>query len=236
MIVKNDLFDYKDRYIFQDEEGFKFSLDSILLAEFASFKNSDKTVLDMCSGNASVPMIMSCYNNSSYIGFEIQKSVYELGLKSINFNNLNNIRLINDDVNNIGKYYSKNTFDIITCNPPFFKVSDTKVINEKEIKALARHEIKFKLENAFSLSKDYLKDNGILYIVHRSERLDELFVLANKYDLNIKKIQLISTKSGEKPSIVLVKCIKNSKMGVAIQSELCIEGLNSYQNIFKEGK
>ena len=236
MIVKNDLFDYKNRYIFQNEDGFKFSLDSILLAEFSSFTEDNKKVLDMCSGNCSVPLIMSCYNNSDYIGFEIQKAVYELGIQSIEYNKLNNIRLINDDVNNIGKYCSKNSFDVVTCNPPFFKLNDQKVVNENEAKAIARHEIALKLENAFSISKDYLKDNGVLYIVHRAERLDELIIMANKYNINIKKVQLISTKKREKPSIVLVKCVKNSKMGIAIQSELCIEGLNSYQNTFKEEK
>ena len=234
MIVKNDLFDYKNRYIFQDNEGFKFSLDSILLAEFAKFKESNKQVLDACSGNCAIPLIMSTYNDSHYDAFEIQKEVYELGKKSIEYNKLDNINLINDDVNNIDKYFNNDYFDVITCNPPFFKMGDKKVININSKKAIARHEISFKLEDIFKIAKKHLKDQGLLYIVHRPERIDELFVYANKYNINIKCLQLITTKKDEKPSIVLVKCVKNSKMGLVVNKQLCIEELNSYQNIFVE--
>ena len=235
MIVKNDLFDYENRYIYQDSNGFKFSVDSILLAEYANFTFDDKNVLDLCTGNASVPLIMSTYNKSHYVGFEIQKDVYDLGVLSINYNKLDKqIMIYNDDVNNISKYFKKGYFDIITCNPPFFKVNDVKVVNSNEKKALARHEITFHLEDAFKIASQYLNDKGILYIVQRANRLDELFLLAVKYNLHIKKLSLVSTKKEEKPSIVLVKCLKNSKMGVVIDSQICIDNLKSYKHLFKE--
>ena len=236
MIVKNDLFDYKDRYIFQDNKGFKFSLASILLAEYATSRSS-QTVLDLCTGNAAVPLIMSTYNNGNYVCFEIQESVYELGLKSINYNKLDNrIKIINDDIRNIKSYYQKESFDVITCNPPFFRVNDLKSVNKNDLKAIARHEVSFSLEDAFIIGKDYLTNKGILYLVHRSERIDEIITLAHKYNINVKNIQLISTKKDVKPSILLVKCVKNSKMGVVVDKEICIEGLETYQNIFREIK
>ncbi len=235
MIEKNDLFDYPNRYIFQEREGFKFSLDSILLAEFAKTEKDNYKILDLCSGNCAIPLIMSCYNKSFYCAFEIQKDVWELGIKSVKENNLSErINIINDNAKKIADYFPKNNFDIITCNPPFFKVNDEKVINPNIKKAIARHEIAFQLEDAFKIATDYLKDRGSLYLVHRSDRIDELFILANKYHLNIKKVQLVVCKKGEKPSIILVKCVKNSKMGVVINQEICIQNLNSYQNIFKE--
>ena len=134
----------------------------------------------------------------------------------------------------MASHFNTDFFDVITCNPPFFKVNDKKVINENEKKAIARHEIAFKLEDIFKLAKNYLKDQGLLYIVHRTERIDELFMYALKYNINIKTLQLITTKDKEKPSIVLVKCVKNSKMGLVVKPQLCIEGLNSDQNLFKE--
>ena len=68
LLVKNDLFDYKNRYIMQFENAFKFSLDSLLLAEFVSVKKTDKNVLDMCTGNAPVPLILSLKTNSFITG------------------------------------------------------------------------------------------------------------------------------------------------------------------------
>jgi tRNA1(Val) A37 N6-methylase TrmN6 len=57
-IVKNDLYDYNGLKIYQYDDRFKFSLDSILLAEFVELKPSIKTIVDFCSGNAPVPMIL----------------------------------------------------------------------------------------------------------------------------------------------------------------------------------
>ena len=59
MIVKNDLFDYQNRYIYQDSDFFKFSVDSILLSEFANKYPLNGKILDICTGNAVVPLILS---------------------------------------------------------------------------------------------------------------------------------------------------------------------------------
>ncbi len=235
MLVKNDLFDYEDRFIYQDSEYFKFSLDSILLAEYAS-EDKGHNILDMCAGNMAVSLILSKYINANITGFELMPEVFELGQKSIILNKLeDNLKIINDDVKNIGDYYSAEYFDAIVCNPPFFKTNENININKVKEKAVARHELSLTMEDIFKISRTYLKNKGNLYIVHRAERLDELITLASKYQINIKNIQLISTKKGENPRIVLVKAVKNSKQGVKINKEICIENLKTYKNIFKEG-
>ena len=229
-IVKNDLFDYKDRYIYQDKDGFKFSLDSILIAEYAHVKDNLK-ILDMCSGNAAIPLIISTKTKDNIVAFEIQEKIAALAKKSVELNKLENqIEVINDDVNNIDKYFSKEYFDIIVCNPPYFK-NNSSVHNKEEIKAIARHEIKINLEQIFKISFDYLKNNGILYMSHRSDRLDEIINIAIKYNLNVKELILVQTKNSD-ISMVLVKCIKNSKNGMKIKV-LDVSKCSTYQHIFE---
>ena len=70
-----------------------------------------------------------------------------------------------------------------------------------------------------------------MYIVHRAERLDDLFVLAHKYEINIKNVQFIATKENACPRIVLIKAVKNSNSGVKIGKMVCIANKNTYQNI-----
>ena len=229
-IVKNDLFDYKNRYIYQDKDGFKFSLDSILIAEYAHVKDNLK-ILDMCSGNAAIPLIISTKTKSSIVAFEIQEEIAVLAKKSVELNKLENqIEVINDDVNNIIKYFSKEYFDIIVCNPPYFK-NNSSIHNKEEIKAIARHEIKINLEQIFKISFDYLKNNGILYMSHRADRLDEVINIATKYNLNVKELILVQTKNSD-ISMILVKCIKNSKNGMKIKV-LDVSKCITYQHIFE---
>lgn len=234
MLVKNDLFDYKDRFIYQDEDYFKFSLDSILLAEFAK-ETKAKEIMDMCCGNMAVSLILSKYTKANIFGMEINKDVYLLGEKSLEINDLQKqIKIINDDVKNMGNYFKAEYFGAMVCNPPYFKINEKSYLNKCPEKAGARHEISLNLEDIFKIAHTYLENKGSLYLVHRAERIDELFILGNKYHLNIKKLQFISTKKGDKPKIVLIQAIKNSKMGVKVQKEICIGEYKSYQNIFKE--
>ena len=69
------------------------------------------------------------------------------------------------------------TFDIITVNPPYFKVLDNSLINQNNIKATARHENKLNLDKLLNIVFYLLKTNGSFYMVHRTERLIEILEL-----------------------------------------------------------
>ena len=233
--VVNDLFDYPNLKIYQYIEGFKFSLDSILLAEYVKVTNKTKTILDLCSGNAAVPMILSTKTKALIDAFEIQECIYKLAKKSIMLNKLDNqITIYNENIKNIEKFKKGIKYDIITCNPPYFKVDDDNHINNTEVLAIARHEIEISLEDIFDIASSYLNDKGEFYMVHRVSRLDEIIILGNKYNLNVKNIELIKTKNNSKPYIALVRCIKNSKLGIKINNEKYIGNLKTYQGMFKE--
>ena len=229
-IVKNDLFDYNNRYIYQLNEGFKFSLDSILLSEYTKPKDNLK-ILDMCTGNAVIPLILSLKTNSEITGFEIQEVIYDLAKKSVSLNKLDKqIKIINDDINNIDKYFKTNYFDIITCNPPYFK-NNCSIKNEIEYKNIARHEMKINLDNIFKISYKYLKDKGLLYMSHRPERLDEIINVATNNKMGVKEIIFIMTNNTKIPTLMLLKCVKNSKNNVKIKVE-DVSKCSTYQHVF----
>lgn len=234
-IVKNDLFDYDNLKIYQDEEAFKFSLDSILLAEFVKITQKHKMILDLCTGNASVPLILSTKTKALIDAFEIQKDISDLAIKSVNYNNLSNqINIINANICDIDKYCKNKKYDIITCNPPYFKLDNKDNINLNETKAIARHEIYLNLSDIFKIASNHLNDGGELYLVHRVSRLDEIIIYANKNNVNVKNIVFIKTKDNVVPNIVLIRCIKNSKLGIKMGLTINVNGLKSYKNIFKE--
>ena len=85
-VVKNDLFDY-GLSIYQNQDAFKFSLDSILLAEFVERKSTTRLIVDFCTGNGAVPLILSTRMISKVIGFEVQKGAFELAYNSVKLNN-----------------------------------------------------------------------------------------------------------------------------------------------------
>lgn len=207
--VINDLYDYGYKIV-QNDNYFKFSLDSILLSDFVKLNFSDKNLLDMCSGNCPIPIILSSKINN-IVAFEIQKEVFELGIRSIDLNGINNIKLINDDVKNINNYYEDGYFDIVTCNPPYFKLNDGSIVNDCFIKAIARHEVMIKLSDIIKISYKMLRDKGRLFIVYRTDRLIELIDVLRVNKFGIRTLQFCYHDLNCDCSIVLVEAMKNGK-------------------------
>ena len=234
-VVLNDLFDYDNLKIYQYNDGFKFSLDSILLAEYVKITGKTNSILDLCTGNASIPLILSTKTNALIDAFEIQKDIFNLAIKSIKYNKKQEqITVYNADVKEINNYVNYKKYDIITCNPPYFKVKNNGYLNETEKLAIARHELKVTLEDIFKIASDHLNTKGEFYLVHRVDRLDEIIILGSKYKLNVKNIELIKTKENSSPYLVLVRAVKDSSLGVKINNPICIQNLTTYQNLFKE--
>lgn len=211
----NDLYDTGFK-IYQSKDYFKFSLDSLLLANFVEFNFTDKLVLDLCTGNAPVPIILSENKKIKIYGFELQKEIYELAVNSIKVNQINNVEIINDDVKNSLNYFPGNNFDIVTCNPPYFKYTKNSIINENEIKSIARHEIKITLEDIIKIATKQLKAKGKFYIVHRSDRLIEIINCLNKYNFGIKKLQFVYSSIDANSSMVLIEAKKDCKNDVKV--------------------
>ena len=150
----------------------------------------------------------------------MQKEIYHLASESIKINNIKNVNIINDDVKNLKNYFPGNNFDIITCNPPYFKVEKESLLNKNEIKSIARHEIYITLEEIIKTSYAMLKDKGKLYIIHRTDRMIELINLLTKYKLGIKRLQIIYPNEHSKGSMIIIEAKKNCKHDVKILSPI----------------
>ncbi len=221
MEVTNYLLGYKDKYIVQNTQMFNFSLDSVLLPNFVTLNKNIKNILDIGCGNAPIPLILSTKTNALITGVEIQKDVYDLAVKSVKINNLENqINIINADINEIYNKFKTESFDVITCNPPFFKVSEQSNLNKSDYKTIARHEVKLNLDDIFRISKKLLKNNGYVAIVHRPERLLDILTSMQKYNIEPKKIQFIYPKTNMESNILLVEGKKNGNKGLKILSPI----------------
>ena len=235
MKVLNDLYDYGLK-IYQDDKLFKFSLDSLLLTEFVTIEARDKKLLDLCSGNAPLPLIIGKNYDLEITGVEIEEEIYNLAIESIKENKLTNIKMLNCNAKDLENYFPKNNCDIITCNPPFFKVDKNSLINIERKKAIARHELTITLEEIFKTVKYLLKENGTFYLVHRPERLEEILTLASNNKMPVKEIIFIYSDIHKNAIMVLLKMKKNARIGVKIKSVEINRKTKTYQNIFKEVK
>lgn len=217
MEVLNDLVGYKDLKIFQNTDWFSFSLDSVLLPNFVTLNKNIEIIMDLGCGNAPIPLILSTKTKAKIIGVEIQKDSYELAKKSVEYNHLEEqITLLNIDMKELKNIYPSDSIDVITCNPPYFKYLETSNLNEDIHKVIARHEKMITLEEIVSLSRYLLKNNGVLAMVHRTDRLIEIIQIFEKYGLEVKKLQFVYPKFGTESNMILIEGRKNGKVGLKV--------------------
>lgn len=226
----NDLVYFKNIKIVQDKDYFNFSLDSVLLPNFVDITKKTKMILDMCTGNAPIPLILSTKTDAKIYAVELQREIYNLAKETIKINKLDNqIVLINNNIKNLKKIFNTETFDIITCNPPYFKKKEDSIINENIVKSIARHEIEMELEDVMLISKALLKNEGSLVLVHRTDRLIEIIELMRKHNIEPKRMRLIYPKINTESNLVLIDGRKNGKKGLKILPPLYIHNDdNSY--------
>lgn len=218
-----DDLEYKNLKIVQDKDGFCFGIDSVLLSDFAKEIRSKSIVLDLGTGNGVLGILLCGKTNLSKIyGVEIQEDMANIAQKSINLNKLNNrFEIINDNIKNLNSYFKNDSIDAIISNPPY-KKDNSGLKNESQKKLIARHEITANLEDFISVSSKLLKSNSSLYMVHRPERLADLFYLLKKYKLEPKKLRFVQSFANTKPKFFLIKATKNANSFLNIEQPLII--------------
>jgi len=233
-----DDLEFKNLKIIQNKDGFCFGIDSVLLSDFAKNIKKDSMVLDLGTGTGIIPILLCGKTKLKKVtGIELQEEVAKMAKKSIKLNNLEDkFNVINENILNLNKIYENQTFDVIVSNPPY-KKKDTGITNENEKKIISRHEISASLEDFIKISKDLLKDKGEFYMVHRPERLVDIFELMRKYKIEPKILKMVYSYKNKEPKLILIKGVKNAKPFLKVESNLYIyEDTGKYKMVEVEVK
>lgn len=222
----DNVLDYDNMKIYQDSDFFSFSLDSIFLANYATIRLRDSNIVDFCTGNAIIPLVVSRRTNKTIIGVEIQKKLYMLAKKTVDYNKLNNrIFIVNDDI----KEYSADNmdrFDLVLCNPPYFKFNDKTKVNLSFEKKIARHEIMITLNDVCRCAFKVLKEKGNFCVVYRTDRFMDVLDEFRKNNIEPKRIKFIYKTVDCCSHIVLIEGQKCGKVGLIIDKPLILYNLD----------
>lgn len=226
-----------DIQIIQSPSVFSFSLDAVLLANFAEVKKASKAkIVDLCSGNGAVGLFLSKKTAGHVTMVEIQSRLAEMAIRSIQLNDLTDrYEVYNMPLKDALMKINADSIDNIVCNPPYFEDLPSSKKNPNEYLALARHELTTSLEEVLQVSQKMLKMNGKLFLVHRPDRLPEILTKLVKNRLAPKRIQFAHSHAGDEANMVLIEAIKDGKPnGTRILPPIVIyEGLE-YSKAIKE--
>lgn len=199
--------------IIQSADVFSFSLDAVLLADFVKPVNRpDRKAVDLCAGNGAVGLFISKKFAGQIDQIEIQPRLADMNQRSLELNGLTDrIKVYNRDLKNVFSFLEKDSYDVVTCNPPYFKTLPQSKKNPNRYLALARHEITVTLEDTVEATSGLLKTGGKAYYVHRPDRLIEILDTMQAHRLAPKRIKLVYPKQGRNANMVLIEAIKDGK-------------------------
>lgn len=211
--------------VFQTKRGYRFSLDSILLAHFVSLKPRTSAI-DLGCGNGIILLILAKrFPNVHFVGLEIQEKLAALAQKNSRLNDLGErVEIFSGDASNIKNIFPAHSFDAVIFNPPYRKLSSGR-INPLEEKAIARHEIKGSLKDFLKAAKYLLKPTGKVFTIYPAKRLVELICLFRESGIEPKKMKLVFSDNSSDAGFILAEGKKGGREELKIEPSLFIYDL-----------
>lgn len=204
--------------IIQKKNGFRFTVDSILLANFLKLKQNI-TLLDIGTGTGIMPLLLSKkFEISKITAVEIEEDIAKMFQRTININDLSEkISLVREDIKN----FKGESFDFIISNPPYMKLKDG-YISPHDYRAGARHELNLNLKELLINGRRLLKNGGSFNIIYRTNRFLEVLEEAKDLKLNPKRIRFIYSKPNKESELFMIEFIKGFKTSCSIEEPLYI--------------
>lgn len=202
--------------IIQSSAVFSFSVDALLLGNFTKISKRDKKIMDLCSGNGIIPMLLSHRTKLPIDAAEVQEQLVSMAKRSFDMNDKSEqLSIYKMDINDIKEHFEHSTYDVITVNPPYFT-------NDQPLKVLgphsiARHEVMINLEGVVRAARYLVKNKGRLYMVHRAERSAEVIFCLMNNGFRVKTQQYVyNDPAADNAMFVLIEALFHSQAYVDV--------------------
>ncbi|MGO4371848.1 tRNA1(Val) (adenine(37)-N6)-methyltransferase [Paenibacillus sp. MCAF20] len=199
----------------QSREVFSFSLDAVLLSRFANIPKRGK-IVDLCTGNGVIPMLLSTRTKAQIDAVEIQPRLADMARRSIEMNGLQEqIQVIEQDLRVYAKEAGNGVYDAVTVNPPYMPVTAGDQ-NENEHYAIARHEIHCTLNDVMQASARLVRPGGKVAMVHRPSRLLDIVETMRKWKLEPKRVQFVHPHANAEANMILIEAMRDGKPDIKL--------------------
>ncbi len=207
---------------FKQEEGsFRLSTDSVLLAHFCGGIRAKK-ILDIGCGAGVLTVLLShARPNARVEGVEIQPESAALSRANLAENGFDPAAIIEGDVREHRDFLKAGYYDLVVSNPPYFPV-DSGFNAPADSRAIARDERCLTLDELCAAAKYLCRWGAAFALVHRPERLSEIFCALTRHGLEPKRLRMVQYKAGHAPNLVLIEARRGGKSGLNIEKPLIL--------------
>jgi tRNA1Val (adenine37-N6)-methyltransferase len=210
----------------QPKDGYRFSIDAVLLAGLAHARRQDR-IIDLGTGCGVVPLIMAFRDSGIQVtGIEIQPELATLANMNVQSNGLSDrVRIVEGDYRDAARFFQPGSWDVILSNPPYRREASGRV-NPHPQRAIARHELAGSAEDVFATGKFLLRQGGRLAVIYPARRLDHLMVVAHRHGFSAKGLTVIHSGVRGPGRLVFLECRKSGGEELHVSPPLFIYELD----------
>ncbi len=225
-----------DLKIIQAQNGYRFSIDPVLLCAFAKVPVASD-VVDLGSGNGVIPLIVAGTRQvNKVVALEQQPDMVDRAQRSVALNGLQGqVEILQADVRALPEALAPESFDVVLSNPPYRPAGAGRIAPNDE-RAKARHELSGDFVDFIRSAAFLLKTNGRFCLIFLAERLAELMSEMRTFRLEPKRLRMVHSRQGQAAKLVLVEGRKNGKPGLEVEPPLFIyegEGRDYTEEVLK---
>jgi len=206
----------------QHRNGYRFSIDAVLLAAHAGLE-SGETALDLGTGCGIIPLLLCCRIPDAVIyGIEIQEDLAEMAAVNVRENAMEaQIHIFSGDMKTLEPEMISGPADLVVSNPPYRKLGSGRM-NPRTQRTAARHEICATLADVTQSAQRMLKVSGRFVTVYPAERLPELFAQMQNSGMEPKNLRAVYSGWNTGAKLVIAEGVKGGRPGMKIRPPLVI--------------
>jgi tRNA1Val (adenine37-N6)-methyltransferase len=206
----------------QPAQGYRFSLDALLLADFAKLPVR-AVVADLGTGCGVIPLVLARrHPDARCVAFENNPDMAALSDENVRANGLDGrIEIVADDILNVRSRFPVSTFDLVVSNPPFRSPHSGKTSPHAGRDA-ARHETTAGLADFLAAAKYLVKPSGRMCFIYPPSRLVEFIRCASELKLAVLRLRMVHGTERSAAKMFLVELAKGRRGDVTIESPLIV--------------
>ena len=215
-------------------EGYGYGVDAVLLAAFAAGETGAQgirpgaRIADLGTDCGIVAFILTHKTeNCSVTGVEVRAEAAERAREATAMNGLaDKVNIITADVAGLcsegSEYaYLRGRCDAVVSNPPYFRRNGA-IPSESEDRYIARHETTADIWSFARTASDLLISGGSFCLVHRPDRLADIFEALRSAGFEPKEMQMVVPAVGQAANIVLIRAVKGAGPELRILPEIAV--------------
>lgn len=205
--------------IIQKKKGYRFSADSLLLADFPDLTGVTKAV-DLGTGSGVIAISLAKRSQElNVVGIELQDTLFDLAVRNVDLSSLSDrVEIIKGDLKDIKERFEAGSFDLVVCNPPYYPIGKGRTGPNLE-RTVARHEVAVTLADIIEASEYLLRDGGRVEVVYPANRYNDVILQMQKVKIGPMRVKEVHTRVVE---VVLVEGKKGYEGELLVEPPFCL--------------